>query len=116
MEHDKRLARAKAALDYWNAFQSGTFPQPFLHPSNLYSFDPIVDKPYIVPASFIPTYVGGNIEIRNTSGSKFKNEGSETTEFILGNFLPGGYKKRWNFLHFRTRWSNSEWKKLLFAI
>ncbi|MDG6250878.1 hypothetical protein [Methanocalculus sp.] len=111
MEREMRLARAKAAYERWSAFRSGSFPHPYLHPPDLFSFDPCVEKPYLVPATFIPTMVGGNIEIRNRSRGVVRNEGSETTEFILGNFLPGGYKKRWNFRHFRTFWIPSEWKE-----
>ena len=111
MKRDIRLARANAAYEHWSAFRSGSFPHPYLHPPNLFSFGPCVEKPYVVPASFIPTMVGGNVEIRNRSEGTVRNEGSETTEFILGNFLPGGYKKRWHFRHFRTFWNLSDWKE-----
>lgn len=106
-----RLARANAAYERWSAFRSGSFPHPYLHPPDLFSLDPCVEEPYVVPVSFIPTMVGGNVEIRNRSEGTVRNEGSETTEFILGNFLPGGYKKRWHFRHFRTFWNVSDWKE-----
>lgn len=111
IDRERRLARAQAALDYWTNFQSGLFPYAYLHPPDLFAFDPMVEKPYAVPSTFIPVFVGGNINIRNRSNGSTRNEGSETTEFILGNFLPGGYKKRWNFLLFQTRWEKSEWRK-----
>lgn len=112
MKRELRLARAKAAYDHWDSFRSNPSAlHPYLHPPDLFSFDPCVKEPYVVPSSFIPTLVGGNIEIKNRSKQSVKNEGTETTEFILANFLPGGYKKRWNFSHFRTFWKESEWKE-----
>lgn len=108
MTREKRLLRAQAALDHWSKFK---YPHPYLHPPDLFNFDPYVNRPYLVPATFIPMMVGGKIEIRNRSTGHAKSEGSDTTEFILGNFLPGGYKKRWNFKHFRTFWVPSVWKQ-----
>ena len=109
MTREKRLLRATSLRsNHWSKFK---YPHPYLHPPDLFNFDPYVNRPYLVPATFIPMMVGGKIEIRNRSTGHAKSEGSDTTEFILGNFLPGGYKKRWNFKHFRTFWVPSVWKQ-----
>jgi hypothetical protein len=96
------------ALTYWKALQARSYAYPYFHPPNLFAVDPCVVKPYYVPGTFIPIYVGGNIEIHDVSGGRVKSEGSETKEFILANFLPGGYKKRWGFHHYRAVWVWSE--------
>jgi hypothetical protein len=108
MERRRNLERTLGALTYWKALQARSHAYPYFHPPNLFAIDPCVVKPYYVPGTFIPTYVGGNIEIHDISGGRVKSEGSETKEFILANFLPGGYKKRWGFHHYRAVWTPSE--------
>lgn len=108
MERRLKHERTLGALTYWKALQAKSYAYPYFHPPDLFSVDPCVVKPYYVPRTFIPIYVGGNIEIQDVSGGRVKSEGSETKEFILANFLPGGYKKRWGFHHYRAVWVPSE--------
>ncbi len=108
MERRRNHERTLAALTHWRALQARSQIHPYFHPPDLFAIDPCVVKPYYVPRTFIPIYVGGNIEIHDISGGRVKSEGSETKEFILANFLPGGYKKRWGFHHYRAVWRPSE--------
>ncbi len=108
MERRRNHERTLTALTYWNALQTKPNMHPYFHPPNLFEIDPCVVKPYFVPGTFIPIYVGGNIEIHDISGGRVESEGSETKEFILANFLPGGYKKRWGFHHYRAVWMPSK--------
>lgn len=108
MERRRNLERTLGGLTYWRALQARSHAYPYFHPPNLFAIDPCVVKPYYVPGTFIPIYVGGDIEIHDISGGRVKSEGSETKEFILANFLPGGYKKRWGFHHYRAVWAPSE--------
>lgn len=108
MERKHNYKRALAALTHWKAFQAKPHLHPYFHPPDLFAIDPCVVKPHYVPGTFIPIYIGGNIEIHDISGGRVKSEGSETKEFILANFLPGGYKKRWGFHHYRAVWVPSK--------
>jgi len=108
MDQMRNYERALAALAHWKALQARSHIYPYFHPPDLFAIDPCVVKPYYVPRTFIPIFVGGNIEIHDISGGRVKSEGSETKEFILANFLPGGYKKRWGFHHYRAVWVPSE--------
>ncbi|KUK70882.1 MAG: Uncharacterized protein XE11_1473 [Methanomicrobiales archaeon 53_19] len=104
----RNYERAVRARDYWESLQRRSNLHPFFHPPDLFAIDPCVVKPYCVPKTFVPIPVGGNIEIYDQTGGRVKSEGFETKEFILANFLPGGYKKRWEFQHYRAVWAPSE--------
>lgn len=78
-----------------------------MHPPDLFSLDPAITKPYFVPANFIPEMVGGTIAIVQRKDGRQETLDAEGKEFILSNFLPGGYKKRWGFKHFCALWRPS---------
>jgi len=108
MTRDEQIARLKAAREYWHDFQGNRSTWAHLHPPTLGKIDPFVKKPYFVPASFIPENVGGTINVVNRSQSRLSSLDSEPKEFIMSNFLPGGYKKRWDFKHWQAHWNLSE--------
>ena len=92
MERRLKHERTLGALTYWKALQARSYAYPYFHPPDLFSVDPCVVKPYYVPRTFIPTYVGGNIEIQDVSGGRVKSEGSETKEFIIDTIEPSQEK------------------------
>lgn len=106
---DESLDRVEAALKYWKKQQR--LKHPYFHPPDLFSLDPFVERPYLIPPTFIPDYIGGKIEIRTDKGILQDADGGETKEFMMANFLPGGYKKRWNFDTYRAVWLPSDSQK-----
>lgn len=107
------LERLEAAIQFWRKQQSmGGSYHAYFHPPDLFSIDPFAERPYVIPPTFIPDYIGGKIEIRTPKGDIVKDGGAdETKEFMMSNFLPGGYKKRWNFGTYRAIWVPSELHK-----
>lgn len=108
MTREKQIARLKAAREYWREFQGSRSQMAHMHPPTLCKIDPFVAKPYFVPASFIPESVGGSINVVNRSQSRLISIESEAKEFVMANFLPGGYKKRWDFKHWQALWETSD--------
>ncbi|WP_440955292.1 hypothetical protein ACSAZK_17480 [Methanosarcina sp. Mfa9] len=104
MDNDKNYARASSAFEHWKSLKN---KYPYFHPPDLFHIDPCAKSPYLVPQSFIPISIGGNIEIESIDKGRNNNLGSETADFTLVNFLPGGYKKRWNFDHYKAIWKLS---------
>jgi len=109
MNREVKIARLLAAHKYWQDLgsRSGRF-SPYMHPPDLFNLDPVTAKPYCVPANFIPERVGGTISIVQRTGGRQQTLDSEGKEFILSNFLPGGYKIRWGFDHFCALWQPSD--------
>jgi len=109
MNREEKIARLRAAHKYWKKFGSGPgkFPYPYMHPPDLFKLDPVTTKPYCVPANFIPESVGGSIAIVKRSIGEQQPLDVEGKDFILSNYLPGGYKKRWGFKHYRAIWQPS---------
>lgn len=67
---------------------------PYCHIPDLFDLDPEARRPFSVPSSFIPEQVGGNVSVTSADGGFLA---SEPLDLILGSFLPGGYKRRWEF-------------------
>jgi len=109
MNREEQISRLRAAHKYWQKFGHGPgkFSYAYMHPPDLFGLDPATVKPYCVPANFIPERVGGTIAIVQRTGGRQQRLDAEGKEFILSNFLPGGYKKRWGFKHFRALWQPS---------
>ncbi|GAB3680408.1 hypothetical protein GCM10028857_03090 [Salinarchaeum chitinilyticum] len=72
----------------------GTQFSPYCHIPDLFGLDPEARRPFSVPSSFIPEQVGGNVSVTSADGGFLA---SEPLDLILGSFLPGGYKRRWEF-------------------
>jgi hypothetical protein len=108
MNREEKIVRLRAAYMYWKDLgaRSRRF-KPYMYPPDLFSLDPAAIKPYCVPANFIPERVGGTIAIVQRKDGRQQTLDAEGKEFILSNFLPGGYKKRWGFKHFRALWQPS---------
>jgi hypothetical protein len=68
--------------------------RPYCHVPDLFELDPEATRPYSVPSSFISEQVGGNVSVTNASEGFLANE---PLDLMLGSFLPGGYKRRWEF-------------------
>ncbi len=67
---------------------------PYCHIPDLFDLDPEARRPFSVPSSFIPEQVGGNVSVTSAEGGFLA---SEPLDLILGSYLPGGYKRRWEF-------------------
>lgn len=68
--------------------------RPYCHVPDLFNLDPEATRPYTVPDSFISEQVGGNVSVVNTNGGYLD---TEPLDLMLSSYLPGGYKRRWNF-------------------
>jgi len=93
--------RLRDRLDGLIQYQSDLLDQiqyspfsPYCHIPDLFGLDPEARRPFSVPSSFIPEQVGGNVSVTNADGGFLA---SEPLDLILGSFLPGGYKRRWEF-------------------
>lgn len=67
---------------------------PYCHIPDLFDLDPEATRPYSVPSSFIPEQVGGNVSVTNADGGFLAHE---PLDLMLSSYLPGGYKRRWEF-------------------
>jgi len=72
--------------------------------AGLYGSDPVATSPYIVPSTFIPEEIGGNVTVVDEDEERLA---TENLNQMLSNFLPGGYKQRWgNFDLWRGAWNH----------
>jgi hypothetical protein len=108
MNRETQIARLKAAYKYWSQYSGQNAMMAHLHPPDLCALDPFVIKPYLIPAGFIPEYVGGSMTVIDRSSGSQIPDNQISKEFIMHNFLPGGFKKRWEFKHWRTDWRPSQ--------
>jgi len=94
---ERLLARLNGLIQYQSNLldrvRQGRF-SPYCHIPDLFDLDPEATRPYSVPGSFIPEQVGGNVSVTNTSGGFLANE---PLDLMLSSFLPGGFKRRWEF-------------------
>jgi len=67
---------------------------PYCHIPDLFDLDPEATRPYSVPSTFISEQVGGNVSVVNANGGFLDNE---PLDLMLSSFLPGGFKRRWDF-------------------
>jgi len=67
---------------------------PYCHIPDLFDLDPEATRPYSVPDTFISEQVGGNVSVVNANGGFLDNE---PLDLMLSSFLPGGFKRRWDF-------------------
>jgi hypothetical protein len=76
----------------------------YLDLAGLYGSDPVATSPYIVPSTFIPEEIGGNVTVVDEDEERLA---TENLNQMLSNFLPGGYKQRWgNFDLWRGAWNH----------
>lgn len=68
--------------------------QPYCHIPDLFDVDPEAERPLTVPGTFISEQVGGNIPVTADEGGLLD---SEPLDLMLSYYLPGGYKRRWDF-------------------
>lgn len=108
MTREDQISRLRAAHKYWGQYIGEKSMYAHLHPPDLCVFDPLVKKPYYIPAGFIPEYVGGSIAVVQRGGGALRPVERESKEFIMHNFLPGGFKKRWEFKHWKADWRPSQ--------
>lgn len=94
---ERLLARLNGLIQYQSDLldnvRRGRF-RPYCHIPDLFDLDPEATRPFTVPSSFIPEQVGGNVSVSNTSGGFL---GNEPLDLMLSSFLPGGFKRRWEF-------------------
>jgi hypothetical protein len=81
----------------------------YLHPPDYFSALPIdndgeaTDRAYTIPESFVPIPIGGNVNVRLERNGQAQME-EEPRMQMLANFLPGGFKNRWDFKLWYGRW------------
>lgn len=108
MTNEDLISRLRAAHKYWGQYIGEKSKYAHLHPPDLCLLDPLVKKPYYIPSGFIPEYVGGSIAVVQRGGGALRPVDRESKEFIMHNFLPGGFKKRWEFRHWKADWRPSQ--------
>lgn len=94
---ERLLARLNGLIQYQSDLLNrvrGTPFYPYCHIPDLFDLDPEATRPYSVPSSFISEQVGGNVSVTNRSGVFLDNE---PLDLMLSSFLPGGFKRRWEF-------------------
>lgn len=96
-QEERLLARLNGLIQYQSDLlhrvRGGVF-RPYCHIPDLFELDPEATRPYSVPSSFIPEQVGGNVSVTNAGGGFLDNE---PLDLMLSSFLPGGFKRRWEF-------------------
>lgn len=94
---ERLLARLNGLIQYQSDLldkvQRNRF-RPYCHIPDVFELDPEATRPFSVPGTFISEQVGGNISVVNANGGFLANE---PLDLMLGSFLPGGYKRRWEF-------------------
>jgi len=81
--------------------------EPYLHPPDYFSYLPLdqdgnsISGQFKLPTSFIPEPIGGNVNVE--LGNNRPDE-RESLLQMLANFLPGGFKIRWNFKLWYGEW------------
>lgn len=96
-QEERLLARLNGLIQYQSDLLNrvrGSRFRPYSHIPDLFQLDPEAQRPYSVPSSFIPEQVGGNVSVTNASGGFLDNE---PLDLMLSSFLPGGFKRRWEF-------------------
>lgn len=79
----------------------------FLQLPNVFDVDPYAEEPYVLSNSFIPERIGGSVRIVHRDDEDGTREplGNENLNQMLGSFLPGGFRKRWqNFDLWKGSW------------
>ncbi len=95
----KQLSRLQGIRSYVDDDKYG-----YLDLARIYDSDPVAESPYIVPKTFIPEEIGGNVTVVTEDDETLAHENLNQ---VLNNFLPGGYKQRWgNFDLWRGAWSH----------
>ncbi len=96
-QHRKLSARIESIIRHYDDLAErtrfGPF-QPYCHVPDLFEVDPEAERPLTVPQTFISEQVGGNIPVTADEGGLLD---SESLDLMLSYYLPGGYKRRWNF-------------------
>lgn len=97
------IGRIQGIRSHIEAIES--FGNPYLKLPNIYGLDPVGKSPYIVPNSFVPEEIGGNVAVTDADDESEETLANENLNQMLGSFLPGGYKQRWgNFDLWRGAW------------
>lgn len=102
---DDRLGRLEGIQQHLETLNGLSYP--FLHLPNLFGADPAAEPPYTVSSSFIPEEIGGNIRVIYRNDREYEPLDTENRNQMLGYYLPGGYKRRWQ--SFNTIWQG-DWE------
>ncbi|SDY90793.1 hypothetical protein [Halopenitus persicus] len=96
--HQRKLGdRIKSIVRFYDDLAERTRygpVQPYCHVPDLFEVDPEAERPLTVPGTFISEQVGGNIPVTADEGGLLD---SEPLDLMLSYYLPGGYKRRWDF-------------------
>lgn len=96
-QHRELAARIESIVRYYDDLAERTRYgplQPYCHIPDLFEVDPQAERPLTVPQTFISEQVGGNIPVTADEGGLLD---SEPLDLMLSYYLPGGYKRRWDF-------------------
>lgn len=82
--------------------EAADFGRPFLDVMGYYGADPLTERPYLVPQSFIAERVGGSVAVIDQNDEFLADENLNQ---FCSSFLPCGYKQRWrDFDLYRGNW------------
>jgi hypothetical protein len=95
LSEEERLGRLEGIQQHLQLLEE--IGGPFLQLPNLFERDPAVDEPFVLSNSFLPERIGGSVRIvrREDDGNVYESLSTENLNHMLGSFLPGGYKERW---------------------
>lgn len=105
LDTDDRLGRLEGIQQHLQDL--GDLGYSFLHLPHVFEHDPAANPPYVVSDSFIPEAIGGNVRVvRRDADEELRDPlDTENLEQMLGSYLPGGYKRRWqNFNLWQGHW------------
>lgn len=105
LDTDDRLGRLEGIQQHLQDL--GDLGYSFLHLPHVFEHDPAANPPYVVSDSFIPEAIGGNVRVvrRDADEAVLDPLDTENLEQMLGSYLPGGYKRRWqNFNLWQGHW------------
>lgn len=105
LNDDDRLGRLEGIQQHLQDLEEIGYS--FLHLPDIFENDPVAKPPYVVSDSFIPESVGGNVRVvhHEPENEIYDSLATENLEQMLGSYLPGGYKQRWeNFNLWQGQW------------
>lgn len=105
LSDEERLGRLEGIQQHLQLLEEMGFT--FLQLPNVFDRDPAVEEPFVLSNSFLPERIGGSVRIvhREEDEDIYEPLSTENLNHMLGSFLPGGFKKRWeDFDLWQGRW------------
>jgi len=105
LSNEERLGRLEGIQQHLQLLEEKGYT--FLQLPNVFDKDPAVEEPFVLSNSFLPERIGGSVRIvrREDDAGIYEPLSTENLNHMLGSFLPGGFKKRWeDFDLWQGRW------------